>query len=263
MRNPPSIRMRASRANVAALQETATTTGRALAANCRACASAPARGGSKRAPSNPESSLAPSGRRKRSRVSVATGLRPAVPAAASSEGPDRRGVRIDGEDLVRAREAEREGAGAAEEVGDPLRAFQRLIGDRRQPRLSVFGRLKKAAGRQRDQRVAEGDARRPALDDDRAVVGDAGEVERLGGADELARFRRIPAGRRRADRRRGPRASPSRRCRAAWPAPRRSAASARAAAIAPAISGANSGQASIATMACDRARMKPTSSGAP
>jgi len=45
--------------------------------------------------------------------------------------------------------------------------------------------------------------------------------------------------------------------------PLRSPLNARAAAIAPAMPGLNSGQSSIAMMSCERARMKPTSSAWP
>src|SRR5438270_70437 len=83
--------MRASRAKVAALQETAMTTGTPEPASFCACASAPCRGGSKIAASKDFSSGSAKGRRNRSRISAVTGLRPAValaaaPSAASAAG---------------------------------------------------------------------------------------------------------------------------------------------------------------------------------
>ena len=97
-----------------------------------------------------------------------------------------------------------------------------------------------------------------SLDDDLAVVGDPRQVEPLGGGDELAPLAASsgPAPRRSKS------SPPS--VAVAWmssglPTPRRSRGE-RAAPrrIAPARPGANSGQASMATMSCARARMKPT-----
>ena len=68
--------MRASRAKVDALQDTQTTTGTCESASCRACASAPARGGSNTTASKRASSGPSSGRRNRSRVSIGDGAEP-------------------------------------------------------------------------------------------------------------------------------------------------------------------------------------------
>ena len=80
----------ASRARVAGSQLTKATRGGPASASARACASAPARGGSMTAASTPASSIPVSGRRKRSLVSVMTRLRPGAarqPAIASSLTP--------------------------------------------------------------------------------------------------------------------------------------------------------------------------------
>ncbi len=74
--------MRASRAKVAGLHDTATITGTLLWASSRACASAPWRGGSNTTQSNGVSSTGTNGRRKRSRTRASTGFRPEVVAAA-------------------------------------------------------------------------------------------------------------------------------------------------------------------------------------
>ena len=101
MRNPPSTRIRASRAKVAALQETATTSGRALAANSRACASAPGarrieQGGVERRQLLCAAAGGGTGRASRRRRPEAC----AVARGAALERGDRRGVGIGGEDLV-------------------------------------------------------------------------------------------------------------------------------------------------------------------
>ena len=66
---------------------------------------------------------------------------------------DGRGVSVDGEDLAAAGEPEGKGAGAAEEVRDPLRVGERPLGEFRKQRFARFGRLQEAARRQLDQRL--------------------------------------------------------------------------------------------------------------
>ncbi len=89
------------------------------------------------------------------------------------------------------RQAQGEGAGAAKEVGDAPRAFQRALRAVRQRALARQRRLQEAARRRRDPRLPEGDLRRAALDDDLAVVGYARQIEPLRGLDELAPRGRI------------------------------------------------------------------------
>ena len=87
-----------------------------------------------------------------------------------------------------AGEAQREGAGAAEQVRDLFCVHKRLAGELGQPLFSRFGRLQEAAGRQRNKRLAERDARRPSLDHGLAVIGDAREIEPVRRARELLRL---------------------------------------------------------------------------
>ena len=85
-----------------------------------------------------------------------------------------------------ARQTQREGARAAEEIGDPPRAGERrrrAVGERP---LARCGRLQEAAGRRRRQHVAEQDLRRPAFDDRLAMDGKPRQIEPLGGGGELA-----------------------------------------------------------------------------
>ena len=156
------------------------------AASARACASAPARGGS----NSTASKRASFGADERPTEEVAglgmNGAQPGRCAGGARERRDRRRVGIDGEDLVLARQPQREGAGAAEEVGDPFGALQRrrrAVGERLFARC---GRLQEAAGRRRRQHVAEQDLGRPAFDDRLAVDGQARQIEPLGGDGELA-----------------------------------------------------------------------------
>ena len=109
--------MRASRAKVAALHDTAITSGTFDAASSRACASAPWRGGSNTTASNDFSSSGASGRRNRSRVSAATGLRPGV-LAACTQGRDRIRVAVGRDDARAFGEPQRERPDAAEQIGD-------------------------------------------------------------------------------------------------------------------------------------------------
>ena len=116
------------------------------------------------AASKAASSSGRSGRRKRSRVS-ATSLRKAgVVSGRAGERGDRVSVGVGGVNLAPAGEPEREGAGAAEQIRDFSCLRERLLGERSEPHFARFGRLQEAAGRQLDQRFAELDARRPALD---------------------------------------------------------------------------------------------------
>ena len=175
------------------------------AASARACSSAPARGGSMSAASNAASS---SGSQRTAEEIARLGRDLAqarrVGGGARERG-DRGGVRVGGENLTPTGEPQREGARAAEQVRDPFRARERRSANSREPRFSRLGRLQEAAGRQPRQRLAEGDARRPALDHDLAVIGDAREIERFGRprrASALRRARAVPsrAGRHRARR---------------------------------------------------------------
>ncbi len=104
------------------------------------------------------------------------------------ERRDRRRVGIGGVNLAAAREAQGEGARAAKEVRDLSGLGKRGLREFGQPFLASLGRLQKAARRKFDESPAEGDARRAALDDDRAMVGDAREVQRVGGSAQLAGF---------------------------------------------------------------------------
>ena len=97
----------------------------------------------------------------------------------ASERGDGGGVEIDGGHLTARASLQRERARAAEQVRDFFCVRERPLGELREPRLSRLGRLQEAAGRQPRQRLAEGDARRPALDHDLAVIGDAREIERI------------------------------------------------------------------------------------
>jgi hypothetical protein len=74
--------MRASRAKVVGLHETATTVGTDEPASARACASAPWRGGSKTTVPKDLSSGATNGCRNRSRATATTGFSPSVVSAA-------------------------------------------------------------------------------------------------------------------------------------------------------------------------------------
>src|SRR5271165_111098 len=192
MPNPPSTRIRASRAKVAALQEIATTSLSALAANSRACASAPARGGSNRTPSKAASSSAKAASQV-SPASVACKKPPGGSVTSASPKATRGGRRS----TTTAQWLESRARSSASAVRMSLRVSARSSGP--DPRRSTSS--------------PSGVAVTPMS----------------------SGFMR----------------------------PLRSWASARAASTAPAIGGANSGHASIETMSCERARMKPTSSGSP
>ena len=88
--------------------------------------------------------------------------------------------------LAAARKAQRKGAGAAKEVRHCPRAGERVLGECGESRFARLCRLQKAAGRQRDEGLAECDARRAALHDDRAVIGEAREIEGVCGPGQLA-----------------------------------------------------------------------------
>ncbi len=112
--------MRTSRDSVPGLQETATTVGTFERASCSACACAPERAGSKTTASMPTSSLAASGMRKRSRTLVSMGFRPWASRAAADERRECIGIGVDRQHAGTTRQRKREGAEAAEEVGDAL-----------------------------------------------------------------------------------------------------------------------------------------------
>ena len=72
------------------------------------------------------------------------------------------GVGVGGEDLVGLGQAQRESAGAAEEIGDAPRVLQRVSSALGQRTFSRLRRLQEAAGRRPGPRPAEGDLRRGA-----------------------------------------------------------------------------------------------------
>ena len=141
------------------------------------------------AASNAASSSARSGRRKRSRVSALELAQARRCRRGAGERGNRGGVSVGGEDLTSAGEPQRERARAAEQVRDPFRVRERPLGKLREPRFSRLGRLQESARRQPHQRLAERDARRPALDHDLAVIGDAREIERIRCLRQLLGFR--------------------------------------------------------------------------
>ena len=240
--------MRASRAKVAGLHDTATTTGTADAASARACASAPWRGGSNTTQSNGFSSAASSGRRNRSRASTATGFRPCVVSAA------RLSAAIASLSLstavMRARSASRSANGPtpANRSAILLGLAAMLQHQRRQRGFAGRGRLQEGARRQRDPRAAHRHGRRRALHDDLAMAREPRQP--------VLRRRRAPAPwsppssavPSRARRHRGRSRSRSPGCRAACACVSIVSAIAQAAAIAPSSAGARTGQRSMATI---------------
>ena len=70
-------------------------------------------------------------------------------ASGALQRRDRGGVGIDREDLASRGEAQREGAGAAEEIGDAPRAFQALQRSLGERLFARHRRLQKPAGRRR------------------------------------------------------------------------------------------------------------------
>ena len=157
-RQPPSTRIRASRAKVAGLHETSARRARRDAASAAACARAPARGGSTTSASKRASSAPASGARCRSRRSVVTRAR--EPGAPGRLLQRREHGRIALERMHRApgrgeRQAER--AAAGEQVGDAPGVPDRLV-DRAPDRgLGRLARLQERAGRQLDLDLAECD----------------------------------------------------------------------------------------------------------
>ena len=95
---PASIRVRASRAKVAGLQETPMTRATGERASSAACSAAPARGGSKTATSTRFSSSASTGRRTRSRASAVTPLQAGRGGQRGAQRADRLGREIGGMD---------------------------------------------------------------------------------------------------------------------------------------------------------------------
>ena len=162
--------MRASRANVAGLHDTATTVGTADAASARACASAPWRGGSNTTTSNGFSSAAASGRRNRSRASIATGFRPCVVSAARlSAATASLSVSTA---VMRARSASRSANGPTPANRSAIRVglAAMLQHQRRQCGLAGRGRLQERPRRERYARAAHGYGGRRALHDDLAMA---------------------------------------------------------------------------------------------
>ena len=158
------MRMRASRAKLSTLQEIATTSGGAARGERarlgeRAGARRIEQHGVEARQFGARRAAAGRGRASRPRTRAARRR-----AAGALQRRDRGGVGIGGEDFVIARQAQREGAGAAEEIGDAPRAAQRrrrALGQR----CSPARRLQKAAGRRDRQHVAESDCGGAALDD--------------------------------------------------------------------------------------------------
>ena len=186
-RQPPSTRIRASRAKVAGLHETSARRARRDAASAAACARAPARGGSTTSASKRASSAPASGVRCRSRRSVVRRAR--EPGAPGRLLQRREHGRIALERMYRApgrgeRQAER--AAAGEQVGDAPGVTDRLV-DRASDRgFGRLARLQERAGRQLDLDLAECDRRRAPLHDRLCrrrgirAPGDAGQVVRRG-----------------------------------------------------------------------------------
>ena len=106
---PPSTRMRASRAKVAALQEMETTSGRVEAASARACSIAPARGGSMSAASKTQSVRRAAADDGRDRVFLSQACAGPVSSPRREQArQSRQGQRRHGEDLASTGEPQRE-----------------------------------------------------------------------------------------------------------------------------------------------------------
>ena len=171
---------------------------------------------------------------------------------------------LDRMDLVLVGEPQREGAGAAEQIGDAPRALRSAsAASSRERRFARHGRLQEAARRRRH-------ARRPISDfGGRRSMSVSPWLERRARSKRSAAAIKLGARRRRA--RRVPRRSTSRPAsvavttdveRLAHAPQRRRRGRARRRARRPSP-GASSGQASISMISCARARMKPTSTRAP
>ena len=169
--------MRASRAKVAASQDTATTTGTALLASSRACASAPCRGGSNTTASKPLSSAAANGRRNRSRATRLDRLEAGRRSGRALERGRRAASSLSAA-VTRARSASRKAKGpmpqnrSATRLAPPTCARTSL----RQRGFAFGGRLQEYARRQRHVGAADLEHRRRALGDQFAVTGEAGET---------------------------------------------------------------------------------------
>ena len=141
------------------------------------------------AASNAARSSALSGRRKRSRVSAASLRKPGVVAAA------RVSAAMAAASASAANTSRRRASLSAKAPAPQKRSATRFefgerpLGEFREQRFAGFRRLQEAARRQLDQRLAERNARRPALDHDLAVIGDPCEIERVRRPCELLRFR--------------------------------------------------------------------------
>ena len=132
-----------------ASHDTATTTGTALLASSRACASAPWRGGSNTTASKPSSSAAINGRRNRSRVCASTGFRPRGIGRRALERLDRARLAVGGGHARPFGQPQGERADAAKQVGDAFGVADMLEHQPRQRRFAFGGRLQERAGRQR------------------------------------------------------------------------------------------------------------------
>ena len=152
--------MRASRAKVAALQETATTAATAEAASSRACASAPWRGGSNTTASKRLSSAGANGRRNRSRASASIGLEPRRRLGGASQGSDRVLVAVRRDDARAFGEPQRERPDAGRTGRRSSSPADMLRHKLRQHGFALGRSLQECARRQRD--VARGPSARSA-----------------------------------------------------------------------------------------------------
>ncbi len=181
---PAATRIAASRAKVAALQETATIRPTSAFASSFTCASAPARGGSE------DDGVKPFqlGGEERAPKEVARlgldGLEAARLAQGLRQRGDGRRIGIDRAHLRLAREPQREGADTAEQVGDALRLAGALQHQAGQHVLAGRRRLQEGAGRQRHGQPVNCDDRHLALHDEVAMIGEADEAGRIGGVNE-------------------------------------------------------------------------------
>ena len=178
--------MRASRAKVAGLQETATTVGTADAASARACASAPCRGGSNTTASNRLSSTGANGRRNRSRACASTGLSPCAPVAACCKRRDRRCIVVGRGNAGAFGEPQREWPDAAEQVGDCSCPGAVRLHQPRQGRFPGRRRLQEGARRQQELGAPDPQRRLGALRHHLAMAGEAREAAAVGDRRELA-----------------------------------------------------------------------------
>src|SRR4029077_17440002 len=145
--------MRASRAKVAGLQDTAITVGAAEVASSRACASAPCRGGSNTTASKALSSLAANGckvallRRHR--------LEPRSCRRRAPQGCDCVGIAVDRADAGALGQTKGEWPDAAEQVSDCARVPAIFHDQLREDRLACTRRLQERSWRKCDLGAAD------------------------------------------------------------------------------------------------------------